>query len=331
MNENFFEGGRIVVTGGSGFLASALVARLARAKCRILRVVRPASPAPANPSGPATCELLRGDVRERAFCDAALAGADYVFHFAAQTSVYQAERDPAADARANVQPMRNLVEAGRERGMRPFILFSGSATQCGVPGRPEVSESLPDLPVTTYDRHKLEAEGILEEGVRRGWARGTTLRLANIYGPGAVRVSADRGILDQMMRRALRGEALTLHGEGGQLRDYLYVDDAVDAFFAAAACAVRTDGRHFVLGSGEGRSLADAFALIARRAERLTGRKVTIASIPRPPGQSPIEGRSAAVNPSRFRTATGWTPRIAFPEGVDRALLALWARSAEAA
>ncbi|HTP61550.1 MAG TPA: NAD-dependent epimerase/dehydratase family protein [Burkholderiales bacterium] len=331
MIENSFEGSRVVVTGGSGFLASALIARLAQVKCRILRIVRPASPAPASPSGPAACELLRGDLRERAFCDAALAGSNYVFHFAAQTSVYQAERDPVADALANVQPMRNLVDAGRDRGIRPFILFSGSATQCGIPERLEVNESLPDRPVTAYDRHKLEAEGLLEEGVRRGWVRGMTLRLANIYGPGADRANTDRGILDQMMRRALRGEALTLYGEGGQLRDYVYVDDAVSAFLAAAVCAVRTDGRHFVLGTGEGRSLADAFALIARRAERLTGRKVTIASIPQPPGQSPIEGRSAIVNPTRFRTVTGWTPRITFPKGVDLTLQALWARPAEAA
>jgi len=329
--ENSLEGSRIVVTGGSGFLASALIARLAQVKCRILRVVRPASPAPAHPSGPASCELLRGDVRERAFCDAALAGADYVFHFAAQTSAYQAERDPVADAYANVQPMRNLVEAGRDRGMRPFIFFSGSATQCGIPEGPQVIESLPDRPVTAYDRHKLEAEGLLEEGVRRGWVRGTTLRLANVYGPGAVRASADRGILDQMMQRALRGEALTLYGEGNQLRDYLHVSDAVDAFLAAAACAVQTDGRHFVLGTGEGRSFADAFSMIAQRAERLTGRKVAVVRIPRPTGQSPIEERSAAVNPARFRMATGWTPRIAFPEGVDLTLRALWARSEEAA
>ena len=133
MSEARLAGKRIVVTGGSGFLASALIARLMGVQCRIARVLRPATPVPAHPPGLADCEPMRGDLRERRFCDAALAGADYVFHFAAQTSVYEAERDPAADRQANVQPMQNLLDAGREHGPRPFIVFAGSVTQCGLP------------------------------------------------------------------------------------------------------------------------------------------------------------------------------------------------------
>ena len=267
-----FEGGRIVVTGGSGFLASALMARLSPVDCVLVGMTRSSGSVPASNCGKARRESIAGDIREREFWGRVLPGADFVFHFAAQASVYEAERDLNADWQANVQPIRHLLDACRESGARPFILFSGSATQCGVQDHLLVDESLPDRPVTVYDRHKLEAEGLLEDAVRGGWARGTTLRLANIYGPGAARGSADRGILNRMMRRALHGESLTLYGDGAQLRDYLYVDDAIDAFIAAAACAAQTNGRHFVLGTGEGRTLAEAFALVAQRAERLTGR-----------------------------------------------------------
>ncbi len=126
-----------------------------------------------------------------------------------------------------------------------------------------------------------------------------------------------------MMARALRGESLALYGEGTQLRDYLYVDDAIEAFVAAALHAARTDGCHFVVGSGEGRSLADAFELVARRAERLTGRRIEVLSQAPPAGLSPIDARSASVDASRFRAATGWSPRVTFVDGVDRALAAL--------
>jgi nucleoside-diphosphate-sugar epimerase len=134
-----------------------------------------------------------------------------------------------------------------------------------------------------------------------------------------------------MMRRALRGEALPLYGEGAELRDYLYIDDVIDAFLAAAVSAVKTDGRHFLLGSGDGRSLADAFALVAQRAERLTGKKAAVFKVASPAGLSPIEKRSVAVDAARFRAATGWVPRVPFAEGIDRTLAALQAMPAEAA
>lgn len=305
-----FEGRRIVVTGGSGFLAAALMERLSEIDCALVCISRSLRPALANNSGNARREGITGDIRQREFWGRVLPNADFVFHFAAQTSVYEAERDPAADWQANVEPMRSLLDACREHGNRPFILFSGSATQCGVQDYLLVDDSLPDRPVTVYDRHKLEAEGLLED---------------------AVRGSADRGILYRMMRRALHGEALTLYGDGAQLCDYLHVDDAIDAFIAAAACAARTNGRHFVLGTGEGRTLAEAFALVARRAERLTGRKTAVVHMPPPRGLSPIEDRSAVINASRFRSATGWAQRVAFAEGIDRTLAALRAMPAEVA
>jgi nucleoside-diphosphate-sugar epimerase len=331
MSDSAFEGRRIVVTGGSGFLATALIGRLMRVKCRILRVLRPQAQAAELPPGLAACDERRGDLGQREFCAGVVAGADYLFHFAAQTSVYVAEKDPAADRLANVEPMRQMLEACGDAGARPFILFAGSATQCGLPERKRINESVPDQPVTAYDRHKLEAESLLERAVSSGSARGTTLRLANIYGPGAARGSADRGVLNRMMQRALRGEALTLYGEGAELRDYLYIDDVVDAFFAAAVSAVKTDGRHFLLGSGDGRSLAEAFGLVANRAERLTGKKAAIVRVDAPAGLSPIETRSVAVDAARFRAATGWMPRVPFAEGIDRTLAALQAMPTEAA
>lgn len=300
------------MTGASGFLASGMIRRLSALDCEIVL-------------------LARGDLGKRESWERVLPGLGAVFHFAAQTSVYEAERDPEADRQANVLPMRKLLEACGESSAHPFIVFAGSATQCGLTERERIDESLPDRPVTAYDRHKLEAERLLEEAVRAGAARGCTLRLANVYGPGAARGSADRGILDRMMACAHRGEALTLHGEGAQLRDYLYVDDAIEAFVAAARFAERTDGRYFVVGSGDARSLADAFSIVARRAEMLTGRKAAVLRQPLPAGRSPIEGRSAIVDASCFRAATGWSPQVAFVDGVDRALAALQARSAEAA
>ena len=215
--------------------------------------------------------------------------------------------------------------------MRYALAIFALATAAGCSSGPEAAK-------TSFQRYReawtgfdLEAESMLEEAVRGGSSRGTTLRLANVYGPGAAHGSAARGILTRMMRRALHGEALTLYGDGAQLRDYFYIDDAVDAFLAAAIGAVRTDGRHFVVGSGEGRSLAEAFAAVAQAAERLSGRKAPVMRVPPPAGLSPIEARSVMVNAARFRSATGWAPRVAFADGIERTLAALQAVRVEAA
>ena len=304
-------------------MAANLVARLSSVDCRIVRITRADAPAPASLPGRAQYEHLAGDIGDREFWEGALPRADFIFHFAAQTSVYFADEKPGADWRANVLPMLTLLEICREKGHRPVILFSGTATQFGLPERIPVDESMPDRPVTIYDHHKIAAEAYLEHYVRQGWARGATLRLANIYGPGPASAKPDRGILNLMMRRALKGEALTLYGAGHQMRDYLFVTDAVDAFLAAAAYADAVNGRHFVVSSGEGHTLTQAFQLVAERAALRTGTRVPVTSIAPPPGLSRIEDRSFVGNISRLREATGWEPRTKLSAGIDLTLESL--------
>lgn len=318
--EKTFTGKRLLVTGSSGFLASGLFARTKEISCQIRCVTRSPTVPAAMQGGRTSFEHVAGDIRERSFWKKNLPDVNFVFHFAAQTSVYAADQNPANDWESNVLPMMRLLETCREQAWRPGILFAGSVTQCGLPAALPVNETLPDRPVTIYDWHKLLAESYLEHYVRMGWARGTTLRLANIYGPGTASAKPDRGILNQMMRRSLRGEALTLHGSGEQLRDYLFVTDAINAFLGAAIHLDKTNGQHFVLGSGKGHTLAKAFRLVAERAALLTGREVTVISVEPPQEISLIEARNFVADSSKFCSLTGWAPRVAFREGIDLTL-----------
>lgn len=319
-----FSGQRVLLTGGTGFLAANLVAQLSDEECQLARITRAGTPVPLPVAGRARCEHLAGDIAQRAFWEAALPGADVVFHFAAQTSVYTADQNPAADWQANVLPLLTLLETCRAHGHRPLILFAGTCTQFGLPEHTPVDEACPDRPVTIYDQHKLAAEGYLEHYVRNGWARGATLRLANIYGPGPVSGKPDRGILNLMMRRALAGEALTVFDGCGELRrDYLFVADAVEAFLAAAVHGEAVNGKHFVLASGEGTTLTQAFQLVAERAARLTGQLVPVTSVPAPVGLSRIEHRNFVGDSRRLQAATGWQPHSSLAAGIDRTLQSL--------
>lgn len=312
-------GKRILITGGAGYLATNLVGLLQDVDCHIVRLVRPGAVF-APVTGAAQIEQATGDVRDRATWERALADASIVFHFAAQTSAYVANEDPPADLDCNVVPMLNLLETCRKQGWRPTVLFSSAVTVAGIPSRLPVDETHADRPMTVYDLHKLMAEHYLKYYVNQGIVRGAVLRLANVYGPGPKSSRSDRGILNQMVRRAVAGEALTVYGQGDHLRDYLYVEDVALAFLEAAERIEAVNGRHFVVGSGKGCTIAQVLNLVADRVALRTGKRVAVTHVDPPFPQSPIEGRDFVADSRLFRQATGWQPRYSLSEGIDRTI-----------
>src|SRR5262249_49344609 len=144
-----------------------------------------------------------------------------------------------------------------------------------------VDDAAHDNPCSVYDRHKLAAEMILREATAGGAVRACSLRLSNVYGyGGGSSVYANRGILNIMMRRAGDGEPLTLYGNGAYLRDFIHIEDVVDAFLHAIATPDVCDGGHYLIASGHGHTLADAYAMIAEVAMERLGHCVEIVRVP---------------------------------------------------
>ena len=312
-----YTGKRILVTGGTGYLATNLVGFLKDSEWCIVRLSRPgATFIPFD--GAAQIIDVTGDVRERTTWEHTLEGIDVVFHFAAQTSVYVAQENPLADLKINVMPMLYLLETCRQRGWQPTVLFSGTVTETGIPVRLPVDETQPDNPITVYDLHKLIAEHYLRSYATQRIVRGVVLRLANVYGPGPQSRSADRGVLNTMVRKALKGEMLSVYGKGDYLRDYVYVEDVARAFLAAGAENDNVNGQHFVIGTGQGHTIAEAFNIVAERVALKTGTRVAITHIDRPALQSAIETRNFVVDPRKFAQATGWRPTYSLCQGIDR-------------
>jgi UDP-glucose 4-epimerase len=320
---NYFSGKKICITGGGGFLATNLIRRLSSTDCRIIRVLRSGSLPQHIETKGAIVEDLIGDIRERSTWADLKCQPDFIFHFAAQTSVYTAEKDAAADWRSNALPLLHLFEICKERAWHPGVIFSGTATQFGLATSLPVNETQQDRPVTVYDLHKSLAQAYLEHHVRLGSVKGATLRLPNIYGPGPTSNNVDRSIINKMMQRALSGEQITLYGDGSQLRDYLFVDDAVEGFLAAASHLEQINGSYFVLGSGQGHSLREAFNLVAERAALITGHRVPVISVAPPSTLSPIEERNFVADISTFHAVTGWSPRVSLTQGIDLTLASL--------
>ncbi|HEY2934918.1 MAG TPA: NAD-dependent epimerase/dehydratase family protein [Acidobacteriota bacterium] len=310
---------RVLITGAAGYLASALLRVLGARDAQIVRFARPGSRlAPVQSRFPVVDTL--GDIADSSIWNTILKDAGTIFHFAGQTSASVSNRDPQADLEINVLPILRLLETCRRRDLHPALLFASTVTIAGIPRQLPVSESHPDDPLTVYDLHKLMAEHYLKYYTRQRVVSGAILRLANIYGPGPRSSSADRGILNQMIKKALDGDELTVYGAGEQVRDYVYVDDVANAFVAASDHIAQTSGRHFVIGSGKGCTISEAIHLVAARVKHRTGRQPAVKSIQPPTPQLEIETRNFVADTSAFCRATGWKPETDLVEGIDRTI-----------
>jgi len=320
----------VVVTGARGYIGRSLEGPLRDAGYR-LRLVSRASNTLETLSPPeAQVSRIAADLRDEGAWLALLADADAVIHLSGRTDLRAAEADPIGDDALNNEPIRALVRACARLPHRQLrVLFASAVTIVGTRHRNPVDEATPDAPESVYDRHKLLCEGLLSQATQKGVLRSCSLRLPNVYGygRGISSVNRNRGILNLMMQRAIARKPLTLFGGGQFTRDFVYIDDVADAFCRAVDVPAVYEGKSYVIATGVGSTLADAFALIAREARALTGHDVEISHQPEPPDLHPIERRSFVGDSTLFRAKTGWEPRIQLAAGIRLTLEQLLASS----
>ena len=314
-----FAGRQVLITGGAGYIAASLVQLLKNVECHIIRLDRP-DVVPPPIDGKAQIDNIHSDIRDRGIWEKVLNKTDFIFHLAAQTSTYAANEDPFADIGINVLPLLDMLETCRKKKVKPIVLFSSTVTVIGIPKKLPVNESHTGQPLTVYDLHKLAAENYLSYYISQDYVRGAILRLSNVYGPGPKSSSADRGILNLMIRKALAGETLTVYNTGDCLRDYIYIEDIARAFLMAAINVKRVNGRYFVIGSGQGHTIAEAINLVGDRAAIKTGRRVDVIHVEPEFPQSPVETRNFVADSRQFSNATGWKAKVFLVEGIDRTI-----------
>ena len=325
MNTNFqnkikkeYRHKKILVTGASGYLSTNLIHSLKDIDCTIIRLSRKSVLPPIK--GNAHIIDFHGDIVCKETWERALDKVDIIYHMAGQTSVYVADKNSIDDMAINVTSMLLLLTVCRDKKIKPIILFASTSTVVGIPEHVPVNETFFDQPVTLYDLHKLMAENYLKLFCLHDWVSGATLRLTNVYGPGPKSGSKDRGVLNQMIQKALIGESLTIFGAGEFIRDYIFIEDAVNAFLSAPMNLSKINGKHFIIGSGEGKSIAEAFALVAERVKEKMGVSVSTEHKLPPVDFSPIESRNFIADSRKFKQAAGWDSQYSIKEGIDLTL-----------
>lgn len=307
-----YAGKTVAITGASGYLAGALLDALGSNPARILRVSRQRLPAL-----PGT-ETMQADVQSIDCWKEIITCADVIFHLSSNTSVYAAAEDPAGSLDSTVRPIALLAAAAHALCRKPCVVLSGTVTQYGLGGTVPMNEDAPIRPVNNYDLHKRFAEKQLLLATGQGFLDGVSLRLANVYGPSPAAASdSGRGILNKITKMALEGATLQLYGGGHYLRDYVYITDVARAFLAAGITEAAV-GRSFNVASGRGTTIREVFSFVARRAEEITGKPVSIQDVPWPAKADKTEYRNFVADISALERTTGWRPLISLEDGIDR-------------
>jgi len=326
----------VLVTGGAGFVGANLVDRLIEAG-RPVRIVdnlsRPGvekNLAWLRQRHPGKFEFVPADLRNIFALEPAVEGVSQIFHLAAQVAVTTSLQDPLRDFNVNLRGTFNLLEAARRQPKPPGIVFSSTNKVYG---------GLPDVPLRLSDRRyepedeTLRAHGIGEwrnldfhspYGCSKGgadqyvidYARcmgvpSVVLRMSCIYGPRQFGTE-DQGWVAHFLIKALRGEPITIYGDGYQTRDILFVDDLVDAFLLAERRRQDLSGQAFNIGGGPANavSLREVLDLIAE----FTGEAPDIRFADWRPGDQ----RYYCSDTRKFQQATGWQPKVAARDGIGR-------------
>ena len=303
----------LLVTGGAGFIGSHLCdALLAEGhRVRVLDDLSTGSLANLD----RRCELMIGDVVDPATVRAAMRGATGVFHLAAIASVARGNEAWHATHRVNVGGTVAVLDAARERGGLP-VVYASSAAIYGDQGAGAIAEGATPAPRSAYGADKLASELHARVGFGVHGVPTLGFRFFNVYGPRQDPRSPYSGVISIFADRIAAGLPVTLHGDGGQTRDFVFVDDVVRHLVAGLVLLRRTPQAE-VLNLCTGR--ATSVAGLAQALGRAAGRRVVVTQGPARAGDI----RASLGAPARAREVLGLAAETRLDEGLARTLAAL--------
>jgi UDP-glucose 4-epimerase len=311
-NQVVASGEPVLVTGGAGFIGSNLVKALVARGAEVTVLDNLSSGYRSNLAPFPDVRLVEGDVRDPDAVDAAIRGAGVVFHLAASVGNKRSIDDPITDAETNVIGTLRILEAARAHAVRK-VVASSSAGIFGELRTLPIREDHPAEPDTPYGSSKLCAEKMCLAYAKLHGLEAVCLRYFNVYGPNQ-RFDAYGNVIPIFLFQMLRGEALTVFGDGEQTRDFVNVADVVQANLKAAA--VRGISGAFNIGSGCRISINRLITLL----RAASGIEPRVVHGPPRPG----DVRDSLADIGAAASALGFAPLVRMEDGL--AEYARWAR-----
>ncbi len=293
---------KVLVTGGSGFIGSHVVEHYQdRAEVIVLDDLRTGHR--ENLDG-LKCRFVEGSILDRALVDEVMDGAEYVIHLAALVSVPESMSLPGETVNINIHGLLNVLESARTHGVKKLCFASSAAVYGENPIQPKVETMAPD-PRSPYAITKLDGEYYCGLYAREGWLSTACLRFFNVFGPRQDPNSAYAAAVPIFLHRAKNNQPITIYGDGGQTRDFVFVKDIVGAL-AFAAEAPEVQGV-FNAGYGSALTIGD----LVQEIHKLTGSHSKIRHEPVRAGDI----RHSTSDASKLRAA-GWKPLFEVTSGL---------------
>jgi len=302
---------KIVVTGGAGFIGSAL-ARALVARGDDVSVLDNFSTGKRENLQDLAGQLavVEGDILDAALLDRVFAGADVVFHEAAIPSVPRSLAAPLPSHNANATGTLNVLEAARRCQVRR-VVYAGSSSAYGEPPSLPVVETMAPAPLSPYAVSKLAGEHYLRVYGRVFGVQTVTLRYFNVFGPRQDPNSQYAAVIPRFITAALEGRSPTVYGDGEQSRDFCFIDNVVEANLRAAD-AKGASGKVFNIACGTGTSLNRVLALLGEALHR------PIAAHYEPGRAGDV--RHSLADISQAKTVLGYTAAVNFVAGLGKTL-----------
>ncbi len=316
--ERYFNGKKVLVTGGAGFIGSNLTLRLVGlgAKVTVVDNMLPRLGGNLfNLKEVIDCIHINfSDVRDEHSMDYLVKEQDFIFHLAGQVNHVDSIRNPIQDLDINCRGTLVLLESCRKFNKEAKIIFAGTRGEYGASVKLPVNEDHPTNPKGIYAVTNLTAEKMILVYHDVHKIQGVCLRITNTYGPRHQMAHDEYGVLNWFIRKAIDNEVIPVFGDGRILRDFLYVDDLVECFLEVATCE-KAFGDVFNVGTG----IPISFIELAKKIVEIAGTgKVAFTEFTKE--RKEVEPGDYYTDISKIKKVVGWEPKTSLDEGLRKTI-----------
>ncbi len=314
----------ILITGGCGFLGISLVKKLLKLGTKNIRLIDNLSVgnksnlsrlckfkeiASINIEGsPNGVELIIGDIQDMSLAKQVSKGIDVIVHFAANTGVGPSIENPRYDMLVNVEGTFNYLEACRLNNISKFIFASSGAPIGEV--NPPIHEELVPHPISPYGASKLAGEGYCSAYKNTFDVNTVILRFGNVYGPGSIHKLS---LIAKFIKKALGGEILEVYGDGTQTRDFIYIDDLIDAIILSLNTK-NISGETFQIATNQETTVSEIANKLITELKKQGIQNISLKNVSKRIG----DVKRNFSDTTKAKKRLGWSARIGINEGLSR-------------